>query len=34
MPKRVKITWNRHNEFEDSTVDNGNEIIGKSITYE
>jgi hypothetical protein len=34
MPKRVKITWNRHNEFEDSTVDNGNEITGKSITYE
>lgn len=34
MPKRVKITWNRHNEFEDSTVDNGNDITGKSITYE
>ena len=34
MPKRVKITWNRHNEFENSTVDNGNNITGKSITYE
>ena len=34
MPKRVKITWNRRNEFKDSTVDNGNDITGKSITYE
>jgi hypothetical protein len=34
MPKRVKITWNRHKEFENSTVDNGNDITGKSITYE
>ena len=34
MPKRVKITWNRHKEIGDSTVDNGNDITGKSITYE
>ena len=34
LPKRVKITWNRHREIGDSTVDNGNDITGKSITYE
>lgn len=34
MPKRVKITWNRHKEIGNSTVDNGNDITGKSIAYE
>lgn len=34
LPKRVKITWNRHKEIGDSTVDNDNDITGKSITYE
>lgn len=34
LPKRVKITWDRHKKIGDSTVDNGNDITGKSITYE
>lgn len=34
LPKRVILTWNRHNEFTESTVDNGNDITGNSITYD
>jgi len=34
LPKRVILTWNRHNEYTESTVDNGNDITGDSITYD
>lgn len=34
LPKRVILTWNKHNEYTESTVDNGNDITGNSITYD